>query len=118
MDKPMNKDHIADAGKMIPPVSTDGLVETVAAEIDRYGEGLVPELRIVCTWLANHFRNDEDARGALTATLADRDATIERMRGALVGLRGMLASFEGQPTHLGDLFKVVDATLLKEKSNV
>jgi hypothetical protein len=27
----------------------------------------VPKFRIVCDWLADHFRNDEDARAAITA---------------------------------------------------
>ena len=42
------------------------MAERVVGEIERYGEGLVPELRIVCTWLANHFRTDEDARAAIS----------------------------------------------------
>lgn len=42
------------------------LVEKVAQEIERYGESLVPELRIVCVWLASHFRDDE-VRAALEA---------------------------------------------------
>jgi len=31
--------------------------EAVAREIERYGLGLIPELRTVCVWLADHFRS-------------------------------------------------------------
>ena len=41
------------------------IAERVAVESERYGEGLVPKLRVVCTWLADHFRHDEDTRAAL-----------------------------------------------------
>lgn len=63
----------------------DGL-DAVIAEIERYGEGLVPELRIVTTWLANHFR-DEEVKAELKATQASELSAlkqeIERLRAAL-----------------------------------
>ncbi len=44
------------------------LVERVANEIERYGEGLIPEYRNVTDWLAAHFRSDPGALAALPNT--------------------------------------------------
>jgi hypothetical protein len=41
-------------------------LEWVSAEIERYGVGLVPELSIVCRWLAGHFRDPETIDAALS----------------------------------------------------
>lgn len=51
---------------------TSGEVERVIAEIERYGEGLVPELRIVTNWLVSHFR-DPEVRAELALATASPD---------------------------------------------
>ncbi len=113
MDKPMNKDGVTDAmieagehafememqrdgmpddGRMVsdiylamlrasPPVSTDGLVERL-----REVESSTASMSDSVT--TNWYRNPDGPEAAdrieqLTATLADRDATIEGMREAL-----------------------------------
>lgn len=42
-----------------PMTDTPLPTEAMIAEIEHYGEGLVPGLRIVCTWLVAHFRDPE-----------------------------------------------------------
>jgi hypothetical protein len=67
------------------PDARPDVVERIVGVIEQYGEGLVPELRIVCNWLVNHFRNDEDARGAIAALSSQPSQDGEAMRCASCG---------------------------------
>lgn len=53
------------------------------------------------------------ARTAIEAYRASMpNATrVEELEGALEAIRGMLAGYDGQPNHVGDIFKIADAAL-------
>jgi hypothetical protein len=69
-----------------PPVSTDGLVERLNARFEH------PHPRPMGSLVNPDGPEAADRIEQLTATLADRDATIERMRGQLLDAKGMLQS--------------------------
>jgi hypothetical protein len=57
---PAQCDDCQGTGRIASRLKPDAeLRDAVVREIERYGEGLVPELRIVCAWLVSHFRDPE-----------------------------------------------------------